>query len=310
MNHTNLITPASKDYELLDSGENEKLERYGKFIVSRPDPQALWQKNLGEKEWSKADAVFRSGEWQIRNLKLPKVWPIELGGLKFNIRLSSFKHVGLFPEQEGNWEWLIEKIKNCHAEFISASFPNRKILKQVQDDRKSSNSIKVLNLFGYTGGATLAGAKAGAEVCHLDASKVAINWARENAKLSGLEDKPVRWILDDAIKFIKREIKRGRKYDGIVMDPPAFGHGPTGEMWKIEENFLELLDLCKQVLSEKPLFFLINGYASGYSAIAYENNLKDLMKNFKGEIEIGELTIKESKSDRLLPCGIYARWCC
>lgn len=290
MNHINLITSATKDYELLDSGENEKLERYGKFIVVRPDPQALWLKNLSEKEWEKADAMFKNGEWRIRNPKLPKVWPIELEGLKFNIRLSSFKHVGLFPEQSENWGWLRERTTPPHPSPYKGE------------------GVKVLNLFGYTGGATLACAKAGAEVCHLDASKTSINWARENAKLSGLEDRPIRWILDDAVKFVRREIKRGRKYDGIIMDPPAFGHGPGGEMWKIEENFLELLDLCWQVLSSNPLFFLINGYASGYSAIVYENNLRGLIKGFKGEIEIGELAIVESKSERLLPCGIFARW--
>lgn len=289
MNHTNLITSAARDYELLDSGENEKLERYGKFIIARTDPQALWKKSLNEKEWNKADAVFKNNEWRTRNPKLPKGWPIELNGLKFNIRLSSFKHVGIFPEQAGNWSWLQEKITSPRPSPYKGEV------------------VKALNLFGYTGGATLACAKAGAEVCHLDASKTAINWARENAELSGLENMPIRWILDDAIKFVRREIKRDRKYDGIIMDPPAFGHGPGGEMWKIEENFLELLDLCKQVLSDDPLFFLINGYASGYSAIAYENNLRDLMKEYKGEIEIGELTIQENNG-RLLPCGIFARW--
>jgi len=286
----------SKDYELLDSGENEKLERFGKFVVSRPDPQALWKKKLSEKDWRKVDATFvresKGADWQIRNPQLPKVWQMELGGLKFNIRLSSFKHVGIFPEHVANWEWLGERVK---------SYKVHKVIKS--DEEKS----KVLNLFGYTGGATLACAKAGAEVCHVDGSKVAIGWAKENAVISGLADKPIRWILDDAVKFVRREIKRGKKYDGIIMDPPAFGHGPTGEMWKIEENFLEFLDLCKQILSDEPLFFLINGYASGYSALAYENNLKDLMKEYKGEVEIGELTIAE-KSGRLLPCGIFARW--
>ncbi len=285
------LMPA-KDYELLDSGENEKLERFGNYVVSRPDPQALWPKSLNAKDWQNVDATYvresKGAEWQVRNPNLPKVWSIELGGLKFNIRLSSFKHTGIFPEQAGNWGWLQDKIKR-------------------EKDRGNTN-VNVLNLFGYTGGASLACAKAGAEVCHVDGSKVAISWARENAKLSGLEDKPIRWILDDAVKFVRREIKRGRKYDGIIMDPPAFGHGPEGEMWKIEENFLEFLDLCKQVLSPNPLFFLINGYASGYSAIAYENNLKDLMKDFKGEVEIGELTIVEKGGERMLPCGIFARW--
>jgi 23S rRNA (cytosine1962-C5)-methyltransferase len=167
---------------------------------------------------------------------------------------------------------------------------------------------KVLNLFGYTGGASLACAKAGAEVCHVDGSKMAIAWARKNQELSGLAEKPIRWILDDAVLFLKREVKRGNKYDAIVMDPPAFGHGAKGEVWKIEENFQELMDLCFQVLSEKPLFFLINGYASGYSPIAYQNNLLPLIEKFGGKIETGELAIEESKSKRLLPCGIFARW--
>ena len=281
-----LTTQKSKDYELIDSGEGEKLERFGNVVVSRPDPQALWKKER-PKEWKTSDATFlregREGGWKFYK-KVPDNWPIEIGGLKFKIHLSAFKHVGLFPEQVENWKWIEEKVKS----------------------RKGS--VNVLNLFGYTGGATLAAAKAGAEVCHVDGSKVAINWAKENAAASGLSEKPIRWILDDAVKFVTREIKRGRKYDGIIMDPPAFGHGPDGEMWKIEDDFLNFLDLCKQVLSDKPLFFLINGYASGYSSIAYENNLKDLLKEFKGETEIGELTIAESKGDRLLPCGIFARW--
>jgi len=284
-----LTTKKSKDYELLDSGEGEKLERFGKITVARPDPQALWRK-LKPELWKKADAMFvregRDGGWST-NGKVPDNWFIELGGLKFKIHLSAFKHVGLFPEQEGNWDWMVDRV-------------------QSQEPRVKS-AVNVLNLFGYTGGASLACAKAGAEVCHVDGSKVAINWAKDNAEASGLREKPIRWILDDAVKFVKREIKRGRKYDGIIMDPPAFGHGPGGEMWKIEENFLELLDLCKQVLSDKPLFFLINGYASGYSAIAYENNLLELKKKFGGEIEAGELTIEET-GGRLLPCGIFARW--
>ncbi|OGH71507.1 MAG: SAM-dependent methyltransferase [Candidatus Magasanikbacteria bacterium RIFCSPLOWO2_01_FULL_43_20b] len=288
-----LITKKSKDYELIDSGEGEKLERFGKIVVARPDPQALWSK-LRLAEWKKADAVFfreeKSG-WKI-NKNVPDNWFIELGGLKFKIHLSAFKHVGLFPEQAGNWEWIGESIRSL------------KSVKSVKIERP----VNILNLFGYTGGATLAAAKAGDEVCHVDGSKVAINWAKDNAEASGLVDKPIRWILDDAIKFVKREIKRGRRYDGIVMDPPAFGHGPGGEMWKIEDNFLELLDLCFQVLSEQPLFFLINGYASGYSALAYKNNLLELKNKFGGEIEAGELAIEEG-GGRLLPCGIYARWC-
>lgn len=286
MSYQILKTESSRDYELLDSGENEKLERYGKFVLSRPDPQALWNKNLSEKEWQKADAIFTRDEkagWKIK-LGMPKEWQIELGELKFWIKPTAFKHVGIFPEQISNWDFMRDLIK------------------------KSNREINVLNLFGYTGGATLACLEAGVKVCHLDGSKVAINWAKENAEISGLKDKPIRWILDDARAFIKREIKRGKKYEAIIMDPPAFGRGPDGELWKIEEHFLNLLELCKSVLSDKPLFFIINGYASGYSALAYKNNLDEIMKNFSGEIEIGELTIEESKSKRLLPAGIFARW--
>lgn len=287
MKNPNILAVCPDDnYSLLDSGEGEKLEKYGEYILSRPDPQALWRKRLPEKEWDKADAVFlrdgRSTEWKIKN-DMPKRWEVEVQGIKFWVKPTSFKHTGLFPEQSSNWHWLSGVVK------------------------AKKQPIEVLNLFGYTGGATLAVAKAGAKVCHVDGSKVAVNWARENAELNNLSDKPIRWIIEDVVKFVKREIKRGHKYDGIIMDPPAFGHGPTGEMWKIEDNFLDLLDLCKQLLSEKPAFFLVNGYSSGYSAIAYENAIGDLMIE-KGEIEKGALTLRERDTERLLPCGIFVRW--
>jgi len=284
---TILITKPSLDYELLDSGEGEKLERFGEVVLSRPDPQALWRKNLPESEWEKARAKFASqGEksgWQIDS-SVPKKWEISFGGSRFLIKPSSFKHVGLFPEQLSNWEWL----------------------KEVVSERKGS--VSALNLFGYTGGATLALAKAGAEVCQVDGSKTALSLARENARISGLEKKPIRWILDDAATFVEREIRRGRTYDGFIMDPPAFGHGSSGELWKIERDFLKLFDLCLKLFSKRPLFFLVNGYASGYSAIAYGNNLLRLKEKYNGEIEAGELTIEESVGHRLLPCGIFARW--
>lgn len=290
MNTLSIVsTLPSIDYELLDSGDGEKLERYGKVIFRRPDPQSLWKKNLAEQVWNNADAVFlrdgRTTDWKIKP-GTPEKWTIDFGGLKFHIRPTAFKHTGLFPEQEGNWNWMREKI-------------SQRI--------ETQKEITVLNLFGYTGGASLACAQAGAQVCHVDGSKVAIGWARDNAELSGLKEKPIRWILDDAVEFVKREVKRGKKYDGILMDPPAFGHGPNGEMWKVEKDFVGLIDLCNQILTDKPLFFLINGYASGYSAIAYENNLQMLSKKYGGETEKGELTIGE-KSGRLLPCGIFARW--
>lgn len=287
-----LKTQASKDYELIDSGNGEKLERYGKYILRRPDPQALWKKLLPESEWKKADATFFANEnkkgWK-KSAEMPSEWQISFDDLKFNIKPTAFKHTGVFPEQKPNWQFIKSKVESY----------------KVKDPQKP---IKVLNLFGYTGGATLACLSAGAEVVHVDGSSSAISWAKENAEISGLDKKPVRWILDDARKFVIREMKRGNKYDGIIMDPPSFGRGGKGELWKIEENFLDLLDNCAKILSDKPLFFLVNGYASGYSAQAYKNALAPIVEKFGGEIEIGELTIEESKSNRLLPCGIFARW--
>lgn len=283
-----LKTTKQKDYELIDSGEGEKLERYGEYIFHRPDPEALWGKRLKGDLWDNAHFRFiRNGnktKW-ISKAGVPKNWNISFGGFGFCIRPTSFKHTGLFPEQLSNWEWLEKIIYN-----------------------NKNKPVSVLNLFAYTGGATLACAKAGAEVCHVDGSKSAVSWARENAEISNLSEKPIRWIVEDVLVFLKREIKRGHRYDAIIMDPPSFGHGPKDELWKIEENFLELMKLCKEILSDDPLFILINGYTAGYSAIAYENNLKEITKDFGGSIEIGELAIEESESDRLLPCGIFARW--
>ncbi len=272
---TQFIITKQPEYELLDCGNNYKLERYGKFVLSRPDPQALWPTDTST--W-KPDAEFKDS-WN----KEIEPWSIDFGGLTLEIKLSPFKHTGLFPEQIVNWQWMEKLII------------------------ESKRSIKVLNLFGYTGGASLICAKAGAEVTHVDASKSAITWANENAELSGLQDKPIRWILDDALAFVKKEVRRGVKYDAIVMDPPSFGRGAKGEVWKIEEGFLELINDCFSVLSDNPLFFVLNGYSAGYSAIAYEENLKPLQQKFGGQIEAGDLAIKDSKG-RLLPCGIVARW--
>ncbi len=287
-----IITGPQKDYELIDSGDGKKLERYGSYVLSRPDPQALWKPAKDKDVWGEAHAVFirdgKNASWK-KTPNLPTAWEINFGGLVFEIRMSSFKHTGLFPEHLSNWTWLEEKLK-------------------VESKKAIKSAPKILNLFGYTGGATLACAKAGAEVCHVDGSKMAIDWARKNQKLSGLDDKPIRWILDDALVFLRREIKRGIRYDGIIMDPPAFGHGPKGEVWKIEEQFTELIDLCMQVLSDEPILFLINGYASGFSPIAYQNNLIPLVETYGGSIEAGELAIEESGSGRLLPTGIFARW--
>jgi len=280
-----LKTLPSTDYELLDSGEEEKLERYGKYVLRRPDPQALWKKNLPDSEWKKADGTFFRDElrkgWKKKE-DMPDAWQIAFGDIKFNIKPSAFKHTGVFPEQQMNWEFIKSKI--------------------------NGKSVKVLNLFGYTGGATLAALSAGAEVVHVDGSKATVELAKENAQISGLDKKHVRWITDDARKFVMREIKRGGKYDGIIMDPPSFGRGGKGELWKIEEDFLPLIEQCSKILSDNPLFFLVNGYAAGYSSQAYYNALKPIMEKYGGNFEIGELTIEEKGSKRLLPCGIFARW--
>lgn len=281
-----VICEPENGYALLDSGDGEKLERYGSFLFRRPDPQALWHKNAPA-TWESAHAAFirkdKDAEWKT-DPSLPERWEISFGALNLWIRPTSFKHTGLFPEQKPNWDWM--------RELITAS----------------PRPITVLNLFGYTGGASLACAQAGASVVHVDGSKVAIGWGKDNAELSGLASKPIRWILDDARSFVKREIKRGNKYDGIILDPPSFGHGPSKELWKIEENLPVLLDMCRQILSDSPLFFLLNGYAAGYSAIAYENNLKEILGTKGGVFEKGELAIAEESTHRLLPAGIFARW--
>ncbi len=286
-----LITKQSVDYELIESGEGEKLEQYGKYILRRPDPQAIWNKNLSEDEWKNADATFDADRkiWKKRNESMQNEWQISFGGLKFNIKPTAFKHTGVFPEQEMNWEFIKSKVEG----------------EKLKEPQKP---IKILNLFGYTGGATLAALSAGAEVTHIDGSKSAVAWAKENAEISELSKKPVRWLIDDARKFVAREIKRGGKYDAIIMDPPSFGRGAKSEIWKIEDDLPKLLESCSQILSDKPLFFIINGYASGYSAIAYYNLIKPIFDKYGGKLEFGELSIEESKSKRLLSCGIFARW--
>ncbi len=324
MNRLTLITKPEAGYELLDSGREEKLERFGDVVLARPDPQALWEKGVSGETWAAANGAYvrESGEGNKREGKwtgnIPTEWKVEFGGLNFIIKPGSFKHTGLFPEQLSNWEWVREVISGrCSGskasgvlEFSaenSLSSPAVAVESPLQPS-STSTTPRVLNLFAYTGGATLAAAKAGAEVTHVDASKTAVAWARDNAAASGLSEAPIRWIVEDVLVFVNREIKRGSKYDAIIMDPPAFGHGPKNELWKIEENLLELVELCTQLLSDKPLFVLINGYAEGYSPLAFAYNLEPLTKKYGGGVECGELTIKESKSERLLPAGIFARW--
>jgi 23S rRNA (cytosine1962-C5)-methyltransferase len=288
MNRLTLTTKPSLGYELIDSGGEEKLERFGDVLLLRPDPQALWPKQM-PKEWLKANGVYvkensegnkAAGKWTGN---IPTNWEIEFEGLTLIVKPTSFKHTGLFPEQSTNWEW--------STGILAAR-----------------TGAKVLNLFAYTGGASLAAAKAGAEVTHVDSSKSAVAWARENAAASGLEDKPIHWIVEDVLVFVEREIKRGNRYDAIIMDPPAFGHGPKNEIWKIEENLVGLIEKCKLLLSEKPLFVLVNGYAEGYSPLAFAHNLTDLKEKYGGEVEYGELTIEEKGGARMLPAGIFARW--
>ena len=287
-----LTTPTEKSYELLDSGEGMKLERFGAFVLARPDPEALWPKRLPTDVWKKADASYvrkgATGTWE-KDKAFPKSWNMEYAGLTFELRPTSFKHVGIFPEQKSHWTWLEAKIKE-------------------QGEKSKENTIKVLNLFAYTGGASLSAARAGAEVTHLDSSKVAIEWARKNAELSGLSGAPIRWIEDDALKFLKREVKRGNRYDVVIMDPPAFGHGSGSALWKIERDFYELFALTEQVLTETPFAMIVNGYTAGYSPLTFANNMQKIKERFGGTIESGELALQEKGGDRLLPAGVFARW--
>ncbi len=282
MNTTVLITKPSEGYTLLDSGNGEKLERFGSFTLRRPDPQALWSKHLSKDVWESADASFTK-TWKKKK-DVPEEWSIFIHPVTFAVHLASFKHTGVFPEQQSNWQWLTHAIHTANR------------------------PVSVLNLFGYTGGATVAALRAGASVCHVDASKSSISWARKNAELSGVADKSVRWIPDDAFAFVKREIRRGVTYDAIIMDPPAFGRGAKGEVWKIEKNLGPLLEGARALLSDTPVAFLLNGYSAGYSPLAYANNIREHCADLEGELEAGELAIQEEGSGRLLPAGIFARW--
>ncbi len=281
-----------KDYELIDAGNLEKLERFGDVVVRRPEPQALFLKKLSDIEWAKADAEFigsGKGKWKF-NKELPKNWQIILDDISFELRFAesnnTFKHIGIFPEQQNNWKWIKEIIQK---ETLRGFTP------------------QVLNLFAYTGGATIAALQAGASVTHVDASTGAIEWAKRNAELSGVSDKSVRWMVDDARKFVEKEIRRGVKYHGVILDPPSYGKGPKSQIWDIEKDFLDLIEAVKKVLHNEPLFVLINGYSSGYSASAYKENLTPLFEKFGGELESGELLL-ESKSGHKLPAGIFSRW--
>ena len=286
-----MLTPTNfKDYELLDASNGEKLERWGNYILLRPDPTVIWDNgNLLEKYKGKIDAVYyRSnkggGHWE--NLrKIPSTWTINYKDLTLNIKQMGFKHTGIFPEQAVNWEYMMNKIKN------------------------SKRHIKVLNLFGYTGAASVACLSSGASVIHVDSSKGMVEVCKENVISSGLKDKPIRYLVDDVVKFVKREIRRGNKYDAIVMDPPSYGRGANGEVWDIEKDLSNLVNLCLEILSDKPLFFIINSYTTGLSKTSLENLLlTTINKKYKGVVSSSEIGLKITNNNLILPCGIYGRW--
>ena len=277
-----------KDYEVIDTSCGEKLERWGRYILLRPDPQVIWKTEKNVPEWNRLNGHYHrsskgGGEWEF--FKLPEEWTISYRELNFRLKPFSFKHTGLFPEQAVNWDWCSERI------------------------REAGRPVKVLNLFAYTGGATLAAASAGASVTHVDASKGMVTWAKENAAASHLEDAPVRWLVDDCVKFVEREIRRGNKYDGIIMDPPSYGRGPKGEIWKIEESIYPFMELAAQLLSDDALFFLINSYTTGLqpAVLSYMLNAV-IQKKRGGEVQSSEIGLPVSSNGLVLPCGATGRW--
>ena len=276
-----------KDYEVLDTSDGEKLERWGKYILVRPDPQVIWNTRRGDKRWNECNAHYHrsskgGGSWEF--FDLPEQWTISYKSLTFALKPFSFKHTGLFPEQAVNWEWCADLIKGA------------------------GRPVKVLNLFAYTGGATLSAAAAGASVTHVDASKGMVAWAQENAQLSGLRQAPVRYLVDDCMKFVEREIRRGNHYDGIIMDPPSYGRGPKGEIWKIEDAIYPLILKCASLLSKDPLFFLVNAYTTGLQSGVLTYMISTALKSFKGHTESSEIGLPVSSTGLILPCGASGRW--
>ena len=282
------------EYKILDMADGQKLEKWGNVILERPDPQIIWKNKSYPNKWKEINAKYHrsktgGGSWEFMK-KIPSSWQVKYKDLIFNIKPMGFKHTGLFPEQAVNWDWMIEKIK-----------------KEKNNDK--NREIKVLNLFAYTGGATVACLYAGASVCHVDSSKGMTLWAKENVASSGLQDKQVRFIVDDVVKFVNREIRRGNKYDAIIMDPPSYGRGANGEVWQFEENIYDLVELCSQVLSDNPIFFLINSYTTGISSTVLKNILTFIIpKKCEGKFDAGEIGIPMEDSKLVLPCGIYGRW--
>jgi 23S rRNA (cytosine1962-C5)-methyltransferase len=282
-------TTAWADYALIDSGDGRKLERYGPYRVVRPEPQCLWRPRLTAEQWDAADAVFdptdedEAGRWRLSG-RPKETWPMAWGDVRYQGRFTNFRHLAVFPEQAANWAWLDAQV------------------------RAAAEPPKVLNLFGYTGVASLVCAAAGAAVTHVDASKKAVGWARENAALSGLEDRPVRWIVEDARKYVQREVRRGTRYEGIILDPPTYGRGPTGEVWRLFEHLPELIQLCAELLSDKASFLLLNAYATRISGASLAHLMAQETANRGGRIDWGELALKEEDSEREVGLSFYARW--
>ncbi len=285
-----------KAYEVIDTSDGEKLERWGDYLLIRPDPQVIWQTDKKDKRWRKVNGHYHrsnkgGGEWEF--FDLPEQWTIRYGslGLAFNLKPFSFKHTGLFPEQAANWEWFSSIIKTA--------------------SKKRSEPVRVLNLFAYTGGATCAAAKAGAHVTHVDAAKGMVGWAKENAKLSGVPDTSLRWIVDDCQKFVEREIRRGNHYDAIIMDPPSYGRGPKGEIWKIESSIFPFIRLCEKLLSDDPLFFLVNSYTTGLQPAVLSYMLNTVLTPaYGGTVSADEVGLPVSTNGLTLPCGAAGRWEC
>ncbi len=276
-----------KDYQVIDTSSGEKLEKWGNYILLRPDPQVIWKTPRKNPAWKKINAHYHrstkgGGEWEF--FDLPNEWTISYRELIFRLKPFSFKHTGLFPEQAVNWDWMSDKIRNA------------------------GRPIKALNLFAYTGGATLAMAHAGASVTHVDASKGMVTWAKENAQASHLDDKPIRWLVDDCKKFVEREIRRGNHYDAILMDPPSYGRGPKGEIWKMEDSIYEFLELTAKLLSDKPLFFVINSYTTGLAPAVLKYLLSTVLKDRKGSIQADEIGLPVKETSLVLPCGACGRW--
>lgn len=289
MKITLLDSPDWKDYELLDSGDGLKLERFGVYRFIRPEAQALWKRGLPESAWREAHAVFEptseesGGHWNVRR-KLPEKWTMDYKGLRFTVMTTPGRHLGVFPETAAHWDWVESLVAGA------------------------GRPVRVLNLFGYTGIASLAAARAGAQVTHIDASKKSVTWARENQELSRLAEKPIRWIVDDALKFVQREGRRGARYDGIILDPPKFGRGPKGEVWEVYESLPALLAECQVILGENPLFVALTMYAVRASAVHLYQSLEEWMRSFNGSTEAGELVTRETSQGRLLSQAVYARW--